>query len=213
MTPMNRLLAEKFHQSMLPMTEPLHSAFELAREDSEKYIPPYKHAGRMGHLRSGLVRAGLRQYLHGSLPTDWELSGNPDLMGQVKLQNKTDGIDIRVLKGKPPRLSVPHAGSSKSRRAYWLNKPMFNIPLPMQFETHHNLLLLWVESPDGFLLRLVRPTSAGTFFKQVDFDFTMDLAPVRSDFELLEFEGEFPTGDEEDLFSVHLDEEGEVDAH
>lgn len=214
MTPMNGELAGKFHQSMLPLTEPLHEAFGLARDDCPKFMPKYKHAGRLSHIRSGLIRAGVREYLHDAMPPEWELTGNPDLMGQLKLKNQAEGITVRVLKGKKPRMGVPHAGSSKSRRAYWLNKPMLNVQLPMDVQEHHNLLLLWLEDDEGFQLRLVRPTSAGTYFKEVDVDFTMELDPVRSDFELLEFSGEFPADAvEEDLFRQQLDEEGEEDAN
>lgn len=208
MTDINKDLAGRLHTALIPLTEPLHEAFALAAVDAKSYIPPYKNAGQMAHLRSGVIRAGVREHLTSAPAANWSLGGNPDRMGQISLVHKAEGITMRLLKSAKQPAGVPHAGSNPTRRAFWRNTPM------LEFETgplfpdlgFHRLLALWTPLQDGTVsLRVVRPIKEGRYGGAVEVDFVMELAPSRSDFEQLEFVGE--PDFEEDLFNPEVSDD------
>lgn len=200
--------AVRLHTALLPLTEPLHEAFALAVIDAQTYIPPYKNAGRMAHLRSGVIRAGVREHLTNAPAASWSLGGNPELMGQISLVHKEEGITMRLLKSAKQTAGVPHAGSNLTRRAYWRNTPMLEFETGTLFPDpgFHRLLALWTPQNDGTVsLRVVRPIKEGRYGGTVEVDFAMELAPNRSDFEQLEFVGE--PAHEEDLFNPQVAED------
>lgn len=208
MTDINRETAGRLHTALLPLTEPLHEAFALAAVDAKSYIPPYKNAGRMAHLRSGVIRAGVREHLTSAPVANWSLGGNPELMGQVSLVHKDEGIIMRLLKSAKQTAGVPHAGSNPTRRAYWRNTPMLEFETGTLFPDpgFHRLLALWTPLSDGTVsLRVVRPIKEGRYGGTVEVDFAMELAPTRSDFEQLEFVGE--PAHEEDLFNPEVSDD------
>lgn len=203
--------AHQLHAELMPLTEALHESFGSARSDMERSIPPYKHAGSMATLKSAFVRAGVREHLSYLELGEWKLTGNPEMMGQLSLLNTRGGIELRVLKSPKRRNEIPHAGSNSARRAYWRNVSMLEIgqqPLSTELQLHKMLLLWTLNEDESVALRVVRPLREGKFMGSVETDFVMELAPLRSDFEKLIFQGE-PDIDE-DLFTEDLNEEGET---
>lgn len=207
MTTEDHALATYLQGELLPIIEPLHHAFSLADEDAVHHMPRYENAGHMSWLKSGHMRAGIREHLATNGLPGWTITGNPNLTGQLSLTNLTQDIVLRVLKdGRPPKIAIPNAGHNRQRRAYWRNTPMLDIPQKTLFGRQpHHLLLLWAQSEEGlFDLRVVRPLSEGKYSGQVATDFCMELAPTRTAFEQLRFVGE---NHHEDLFmTIHHDE-------
>jgi hypothetical protein len=207
MTSGDHALATYLHGELLPLTEPLHEAFFRAEEDAIRHLPPYKNAGHMSWLKSGYMRLGVREHLSSEGLAEWKVTGNPNMTGQLSLTNQAEDVVLRVLKdGRAPKRSVPNAGHSRQRRAYWRNAPMLDFPQnPLFGPPVHTLLLLWAPGEDGvFDLRVVRPIAEGKYGGQVATDFCMELAPTRTAFEELRFVGE---DHEEDLFmTIHKDE-------
>lgn len=206
MTSEDHALARYLHEQLLPLTEPLHEAFFRAEEEAARHLPMYQHAGHMSWLKSGHMRLGVREHLSSAGLTEWKVTGNPNMTGQISLTNQAEDIVLRVLKdGRPPKRSVPNAGHNRQRRAYWRNAPMLDFAQePMFGPSVHALLLLWTQGEDGvFDLRVVRPLSEGKYGGHVTADFCMELAPTRTAFEGLRFVGE---DHEEDLFMT-IDED------
>lgn len=209
MTSGDHALATYLHEELLPLVEPLHEAFFRAEEDTLRHLPPYKNAGHMSWLKSGHMRLGVREHLSSATLTPWEVTGNPDMTGQLGITNATRDVVLRVLKdGRPPKRCVPNAGHNRQRRTYWRNTPMLDLPQDSLFGPHspiNNLLLLWAPGDEGvFDLRVVRPLVEGKYGGQVATDFCMELAPTRTAFEELRFVGE---DHEEDLFMTIDDDE------
>jgi hypothetical protein len=204
----DHVLARYLHEELMTLVEPLHEALATADVDASKCLPVYTHAGAMSFLHSGIMRLGVREYLTEWGLDGWVLGGNPNRMGQLTLSNRAGDLALRFLKdGKPPARTVPNAGSSPTRRAFWRNTPMLNLGPEALFEPPtHNLLLLWSPSADGaFNVRAVRPLEPGRYSGQIVIDFSLDLAPTRTAFEELRFVGE--DHEEDLLIAIDTDEE------
>lgn len=211
MTTSDHELALRLHAELMPLTEPLHEALTTASDRASAHMPPYKNAGNMSFLRSGMMRLGVREHLsHAGVP-GWTLGGNPNLMGQLQFKNGSGDLALRFLKdGRPPARSIPNAGHNVARRAYWRNTPMLDLGLDTLFDVPlvHKLLLLWSPGEDGtFNVRVVRPLEPGKYTGRIAIDFSLDLAPTRTAFEELKFIGE---DHEEDLI-IDIDKDEESD--
>ncbi len=149
-----------------------------ARRRSKKY----KYNG----LFSYLVRVDVREhFIEFDLPEGWELSGNPELSGQLKLREEKSGSEIRVLKrSQVTKNGVPHAGTNRSRRQRWRERSPYTLFAAMglnwaaksKISQHDELLLLWgYDSDNGLSLRLVHPVEPGQFGGTVKYDYSYDL--------------------------------------
>lgn len=209
MTSADNQLATHLHRELMTLTEPLHEALATAAHDAVGYLPGYKHAGDMGFLRSGIMRLGVREHLANAGIDGWDLDGNPNKMGQLKFVNSGGDLVLRFLKdGRPPARTIPNAGHTGARRAFWRNTPMLDLGPEALFEAPplHKLLLLWSPNDDGtFAVRAVRPLEPGKYSGRIAIDFSMDLAPTRTAFEDLRFVGE--DHDEELIIDIDADEE------
>lgn len=200
--------AQGLHEAVLPLTELLYESFAEGRVYEAANTPPFKYAGEMNGLRSYLVRLATRESLATRDLGEWSLSGNPNLNGQLNLTSKKAGINLRVLKVARSSGKVPVSGRNGARRAYWKNTPL---PLFLQPAIDpgleiHNLILTWEPvGEDEVALQIVRPVETGRYGNRVNVDFVMELAPQRSDFEKLVFQGE--DVDDEDLFSHEFEKE------
>jgi hypothetical protein len=204
-------LAVYLHTQLMTLTEPLHEALATAAQDADTTLPPYKSAGNMSFLRSGIMRLGVREHLSIAGLDGWSLRGNPNRMGQLQLTNDTGDLVLRFLKdGRPPTRSVPNAGHNAARRAFWRNTPMLDLGVDPLFEAQplHKLLLLWSPGDEGtFNVRAVRPLEPGRYSGRIAIDFSMDLAPTRTAFEELKFVGE--DHDEDLIIDIDKDEESD----
>lgn len=209
MTSPDHQLALYLHAELKTLTEPLHEALATAAVDVSNHLPRYQNAGNMSFLRAGIMRLGVREHLASVDPEGWTMGGNPNLMGQLQFSNTKGDLVLRFLKdGRPPKKSIPSAGHSRTRRAFWRNKPMLDLGLDTLFEVPsvHKLLLLWSPGEgETFDVRAVRPLESGKYTGSIEIDFSLDLAPTRTAFEELRFVGE---DHEEDLIiDIDNDEE------
>lgn len=209
MTSTDHRLALYLHAQLMTLTEPLHEALATAAQDADTNLPGYKSAGNMSFLRSGITRLGVREHLSLIGLDGWSLGGNPNRMGQLQFANSSGDLVLRFLKdGRPPARTIPHAGHTAARRAFWRNTPMLDLGIDSLFDAPplHKLLLLWSPGEDGtFNVRAVRPLEPGKYSGRIAIDFSMDLAPTRTAFEELKFVGE--DHDEDLIIDIDKDEE------
>ncbi|MFG6284989.1 hypothetical protein ACGUFB_00595 [Actinotignum schaalii] len=122
-----------------------------------------------------LVRAQLREFLENAdLPAGWHVTGQPQLMGQLMLENHDLGLLVRVLKECPVMPGkVPAAGHNLARRRSWTIEEQMELDLPGGEEvsrtaTPYRFLYLWdyrdVEDRlGGFDSRLVMTSKPGKY--------------------------------------------------
>lgn len=185
-------------------------AVSLAASRSRgKGLAPEKYP----HLLPGLLRCELREYLEREgVPPGWAITGESRKMGQLKLEHREHGLELRFLKERRRRYpgGVPVAGGTRARRDKWINQQLdLQIPQVSTKEANTSLLLLWdfVESDmDRFSLRIVHTLEAGVYGKSVPCDLILEVKDGGTIFSRLSFAG---AAEDEDLFdnAIELDEE------
>lgn len=166
------------------------------------------------------VRAHMRKALENvSLPEAWMLGGNPQLMGQILLNNTVTGDQIRFLKERRSYPGgAPVAGRNRARQNYYTANaqealPIFGSTRPDSLELKS--LLLWdFLDPDeldlGVSMRLVATNEVGQYGQALPLIFSIDIRPDTAiDFSDLAF-----VGDDQriDLFETKIDERLDKDS-
>ena len=188
-------MAKLVHRSLSPIVEPLHECFSAGSEMVDQFLPRRISGPDYAWYRTHSLRASVRANLEDRAPElgDWSVGGNPKRNGELRLLHKDEALTMRVLRdGRAPKLLVPTAGHSVTRRAFWSNDPLAGFEQEDLFgKTEQTLLLLWQELDEGqFEIRVVRPINPGSFGRTVKTDMQIDLAPLQTDFEDLVFEVE-----------------------
>ena len=173
--------------------------------------------GDYPHLLPLSARAFMREHWRANrLPSDWQVAGNPRLMGQTFLRSAQENLEMRLLKERrrPPPGGVPVAGSNEARRDAWRQPPLgFEIPgQPLSDETVR-LLALWdlTQNDEGLVVsvRVVHTLAPGVFGSKVPVDLSYEIKPTGGIFDMLQFRGD---PQNEDLYADIDREENEGDA-
>lgn len=173
--------------------------------------------GDYPHLLPLGARAFMREHwLANGLPGDWQVAGNPRLMGQTFLWSANENLEMRLLKERRRSYpgGVPIAGSNETRRDDWRQAPFgFEIPgQPVSDETVR-LLALWdlAQKDQGLVVsvRVVHTLAPGVFGSKVPVDLSYEIKPTGGIFDMLQFRGD---SQDENFFAEIEREENEGDA-
>ncbi|WP_438354002.1 hypothetical protein [Microbacterium sp. CJ88] len=156
---------------------------------------PHAHA----FYRRAAFRANLSM---APLPNEWIIDGNSRLGGQLILRHPDLGASLRVLsESKVTKDGVPHAGTSRARRAAWSAIPMFR--LHGESDAHRNFLLLTNSRSEPSAMRIVHTVDPGEYKGTVTCDF--DVPVLRDEAAMAAtFEG---ADEHENFFEVDIDAE------
>ena len=149
------------------------------------------------------------------VPGDWNVDGNPALMGQLYLVNRQAGFKLRLLRngGRPtpaasarrPEPAAPRQPGGPAVAA----GPTGSSRRPAERTTAALDYAAAYVSEEGFTLRVVHPVEAGKYGQMVRFDVDFAVLPGGSVFEQLEFRGD---EERQDFFRTEIDEaDGDAD--
>lgn len=154
--------------------EVLNTGMSGALADSEVRLSGLAYP-KYPYLFPLLARAQLREFLENAdLPEGWHVTGQPQLMGQLMLENHDLGLLVRVLKECPVMPGkVPAAGHNLARRRSWTIEEQMELDLPGSEEvsrtaTPYRFLYLWdyrdiEDRLGGFDSRLVMTSKPGKY--------------------------------------------------
>ena len=167
--------------------EPIHDALAAARLAVDETHKGLVRGEDQQWLRTALIRGLVYRELERAALQEWVLGGEHVRNGEVHLSSTDGTMTIRVLREAPDQ-TIPAAGHSRRRRAYYLNTLPYE---PDLFgSAHHSLLLLWGEpdpttrtSRSGWCARWNRASGASRA-EPID----IDLPRSKTDFMALKFE-------------------------
>ncbi|PZE39735.1 hypothetical protein [Curtobacterium sp. MCPF17_031] len=130
---------------------------------------------RFPHAHAMHVRAVFRGALeHEELPEGWTVTGNTRSTGQTFLTNVQYGTTLRLLSESRVTMNgVPHAGTSRARRAQWAQFAFFGAEEVAR--RHRDLLLLMDTRAEEPSLRIVHPIEEGKYKGKVACDFLVSM--------------------------------------
>lgn len=186
----------------------LYEGVAFGIQDAATRAKGFKHT-KYPHLRPLLTRASLREFLEAEeLPGDWQVDGNPTLMGQLIISEPIMRLSLRVLKERRRTYpgGIPVAGRNPARQRLW-QAPLFSLDPPESTALVNELLLLWDYADEeiveaGFTLRVVHPIETGVHGRAVRCDLDFNVQAGGTVFETLSFQSDPAV---EDFFQADLD--------
>jgi hypothetical protein len=197
------------------IAQPLYEGVSAGLADASARLAGYPHLDEYPALIPILARHSMRNYwIDGGITDQWQVLGQPHLMGQVILVHADDNLELRLLKERIKTYpgGAPVAGKNHDRRQYWTS-PTLPIEVPGVSDTERTrLLLLWdrviLEDETRISVRVVHTLAPGYYGSAVPIDMSFNIEPSGQMFDQLAFEGD---AQDEDLFPNIAEDDNEGD--